>query len=146
MPPSWPNRSPATDHCSTQAHEAPELAGSVRDASATDPPHLPGDPGDPCRPLRCRLPGRIGLVAARPGQEPRPPLASPPRRSGVRTSARKEPAPLDLLRNPQPLCNHAPARYTTPSTRCQPGPDRPIRDGWPLHLLENAGRFMVAEP
>ena len=43
---------------------------------------------DPCRPLRRRLPGRIGLVAARPGQEPRPPLASRPRRSGVRTSAR----------------------------------------------------------
>src|SRR4029453_2367463 len=30
------------------------------------------------------LPGRIGLVATRPGQEPRPPLASRPRRSGVR--------------------------------------------------------------
>jgi hypothetical protein len=25
-------------------------------------------------------------------------------------------------------------------------PDRPACDGWPLHVLENAGHFMVAEP
>jgi pimeloyl-ACP methyl ester carboxylesterase len=53
---------------------------------------------------------------------------------------------MDLLRNPQPLRNHARTKHNPFDELPAWTGQASVRYGWPLHVLKNAGHFMVAEP